>query len=126
MEEFQIISMDLYLDKDKSPHILIGVNFPLKVKLDCIIDTGFSGGLSLPQKYKYILKNEKSISFLNYQLGDGTSRMFEIFNLRVKFRNIEKNMAVFFTDCQDSMVGIEFLTGFKFTLDLKKLQINLE
>ena len=95
-------------------------------QLDCIIDTGFSGGLSLPQKYKYILKNEKSISFLNYQLGDGTSRMFEIFNLRVKFRNIEKNMAVFFTDCQDSMVGIEFLTGFKFTLDLKKLQINLE
>lgn len=59
--------MDLYLDKDKSPHILISVSSPTQVKLDCIIDTGFSGGLSLPQKYKYILKSEKSISFLNYQ-----------------------------------------------------------
>lgn len=52
--------------------------------------------------------------------------MFEMFNLKVRFRNKEKNMAVFFTDCQDALVGIEFLTGFKFTLDLKKLQIGLE
>lgn len=118
--------MDLYLDKDKSPHIVIGIHFPIQVKINCIIDTGFSGGLSLPQKYKYILKGKKSITFLNYQLGDGTSKMFEIFNLRVKFRNNEKNMAVFFTDCQDALVGIEFLTGFKFTLDLKKFAISLD
>ncbi|MEK7522388.1 MAG: hypothetical protein AAB540_01890 [Patescibacteria group bacterium] len=118
--------MDLYLDKDKSPHIVIGINSLIQVKIDCIIDTGFSGGLSLPQKYKYILKGEKSITFLNYQLGDGTSKMFEIFNLKVKFKNTEKKMAVFFTDCQDAMVGIEFLTGFKFTLDLKESKINLD
>ena len=52
--------------------------------------------------------------------------MFEIFNLKVKFKNTEKKMAVFFTDCQDAMVGIEFLTGFKFTLDLKESKINLD
>ena len=118
--------MDLYLDKDKSPHIVIWINSPIQVKIDCIIDTGFSGGLSLPQKYKYILKGEKSITFLNYQLGDGTSKMFEIFNLRVKFRQNEKNLAVFFTDCQDAIAGIEFLAGFKFILDLKKFVINLD
>ncbi len=118
--------MNLYLDKENSPHIVVNVFSSKYTAIDCYIDTGFSGGLSLPKKYKHLFKGSRPISFLDYRLGDGSLKTFEIYNIKIKFIDKEKIISAFFTDGKDALVGIEFLTGFKFTLDLKKFTINLD
>lgn len=40
--------MNMYLDSKNHPHIKINVLLSSWKKIDCFIDTGFTGGLSLP------------------------------------------------------------------------------
>lgn len=50
----------------------------------------------------------------------------EVYKVKVRYEKIEKVISLMFTKGNDALIGIEFLTGFKFTLDLKKFAISLD
>lgn len=119
--------MDIYLDKDNNPHILITCGLAINNPIDCIIDTGFAGGVALPKYYMSLLKNkDKSVlAVQRYELADGTGANFDIYKLKAKYGKRSKQVSVLFTESQIGLVGIEFLNGFTFTLDLKKKSVSL-
>lgn len=117
--------MNPYLDSQKNPHVKIKVLLTSWTTIDCLIDTGFSGGLALPDKLKIGLST-KPVMFQRYELADGSLTTFPLFVLNVKFNNKIKEVTAFFTKSNEALVGIEFLMGFKFVLDLKKMIVELK
>jgi len=117
--------MNIYLDSKNHPHIKIVVLLSSPKQVDCFIDTGYTGGLSLPDKYRSLITSGR-LSFQDFEIGDGTILTEEMFRVKIRYEKVEKHISLMFTKGDDALVGIEFLTGFKFTLDLKKLQIGLE
>lgn len=117
--------MKIYLDRNHHPHTKLPVFFNTWITIDCLIDTGFSGGISLPNKYEKYVKS-KPVAFQRYTLADGSSREYAIYEQKVRFDSHEKVITSFFTPANEALVGIEFLIGFKFILDLKHFSISLE
>ena len=93
--------------------------------MDCMVDTGFSGGIILPWRYASYFK-EKPIMYQEFELADGSRRKYPIYKLKIRFNNLSKEVNLSFTDSKDSFVGIEFLLGFRFILDLKRFKVSLE
>lgn len=117
--------MNVYIGLRNHPRIKLHILFDSWMFLDCLIDTGFSGGISLPQKYKTFLK-DAPIMYQKYELADGSKRLYSIYKLKTKFDNTIKIVNLSFTESDESFIGTEFLTGFKLILDLKKLLISLD
>lgn len=117
--------MSLYLDSRNSPHIRIGVFLPSLMVVDCLIDTGFSGVLVLPDGYLSTF-HKKPIVYQEYELADGSLNTCAVYKTNVTFGNVNKEVALMFTKTSEGLVGIEFLTGFTFVLNLKKLSVMLE
>ncbi len=116
---------DVYLDSKNSPFAQIQVLLSSWKTFNAIIDTGFSGGIALPKTYQKQIKTKSAVT-QEFVIADGSSVFFNIYKTRVKFRNVEKNITLLFTDNENILLGIEFLYGFKFTLDLKKAKIDLD
>ncbi|EKD57422.1 MAG: hypothetical protein ACD_57C00308G0006 [uncultured bacterium] len=117
--------MNPYLDSQNGARIKIQVYLNSWMGADCLIDTGFSGGLSLPETFLSNFK-QKPVGYQVYELADGSDTVFSIYKVKIRYKKIVKNITLFFTKSTDSLVGIEFLKGCKFILDLKKFQTNLE
>ena len=117
--------MNAYLDAQNNPHLKLEVLFSSPQKVDCLIDTGFSGGLALPESYLANFKTQP-IAYQEYELADGSFTTFAIYKTKVRFQDINKEITLFFTKSNESLVGIEFLIGFKFVLDLKKLSVDID
>lgn len=117
--------MNIYLDSKNHPHIKIDVLLASTKKIDCFIDTGYTGGLSLPDSFRSLIRMER-VSFQDFEIGDGSVITVEMYKVKVRYEKVEKNISLMFTKSNDALVGIEFLTGFKLTLDLKKLLISID
>lgn len=102
--------------------LLLSLNPPQSI--DCLIDTGYSDGILLPTHYMQYLRNEP-LGHQQYELADGTNIKLPIYEIRVTYSNRTKYASLVFTKSNDALVGIEFLRGFKLTLDLKKNQVTL-
>lgn len=114
-----------YLDERNNPHVLFGVLLGKWVQIDCIIDTGFSGGIALPRAFeKYI--RQKPVLYQQYELADGSLTAFPLHEVKIKYKAIKKDVTLLFTNSSEGLIGIEFLIGLKFTLDLKRNSISLE
>ncbi|OGK25132.1 hypothetical protein A3A46_02320 [Candidatus Roizmanbacteria bacterium RIFCSPLOWO2_01_FULL_37_13] len=118
--------MNPYLDKGNNPHVEVKVFLSKWTLIDCYLDTGFSGGISLPNKYRNLFLSRKPLSFQRFLLADGSIKQYPIYETKVKYKNKEKPIIIFFSPNKDALVGIEFLLGFKFVLDLKKFKVSLE
>jgi clan AA aspartic protease len=95
------------------------------ISLDLLVDTGFSGGLSLPSSLKQKL-DFPSISRATWELADGSEIELGVFLGKIRTRRgREEEIAVVFNESREGLVGIEFLRGKKFVLDLKKFQVKL-
>ena len=90
-----------------------------------MIDTGFSGGITLPQKFAEHFK-EKPIMYHEFELADGSRRKYPIYKLKLSFNHERKEVNLSFTESKESFVGIEFLLGFRFILDLKRFHVTLD
>ncbi len=108
----------MYL-RGKHPFIKLKVKLDLKrwVDLDCLIDTGFSGGLAIPEHYKISFPASKFIE-AQFVLADGSTVSVDTTITQVRFNSYEKEIAVVFMGDSDSLVGVEFLDQMRFCLDL--------
>lgn len=116
--------MNPYLDPQNNPHLELEIFLSYWTVANCLIDTGFSGGIALPASLFTNFKQEP-IAYQEYELADGSFTTFKIYKARVRFKDVNKEITLLFTKSKEGLVGIEFLTGFRLMLDLKKLKIEL-
>ena len=116
--------MSPYLDAQNNPHLKLKIFLSSWERVDCLIDSGFSGGIALPISMLSALK-QKPIAYQEYELADGSFTNFSVYKARVRFKGVNKEATLLFTKSKEGLVGIEFLTGFRLVLDLKKFQIKL-
>lgn len=117
--------MNPYLNPQNQPHLRLGVLLTGWIITDCLIDTGFSGGIALPEAYLAGF-TQSPVVYQEFELADGSHTTFAVYQTKVKFRNKLKDSTLFFTKSSEGLVGIEFLTGFKFVLDLQTPLVKLE
>lgn len=106
----------------------------LKVKLltrkgwkvvDCLIDTGFSGGVSLPLAFITQIKGKPRWRQA-FELADGSIVEYDLYKISILYNKREKLLSGIFSKSDEALVGLEFLDGFRFILDLKKYQVSLK
>lgn len=117
--------MNPYLDPQNNPHIIIKVKLSSWHTVDCLIDTGFTGGIVLPDSFLKGLK-EKPVAYQEYELADGSFATFAVYQTKVKFKKVSKELSLFFTKSKEGLIGMEFLYGFKLVIDLRKMAMSLE
>lgn len=117
--------MNPYLDIDKNPRVSLIVKDLKSLPLDAFIDTGFTGGIAIPIKLKHYFQVRPGL-IQRFILADGSVMTVQLFEFMVNYKNNNKLVSGFFTSGKDALVGIEFLKGFKFILDLKKFTISLD
>jgi len=117
--------MRTFLSSQDHPYVRINAPGAKKeIEFDCLIDTGFAGGISIPEKLKPHFKFPL-IGRRVWELADGSLVELEVYFGKVKEGTKKKEVSVIFTDGSEGLVGIEFLRGKKFILDLKKNAIQL-
>lgn len=118
--------MQTFLSPQQHPYVKISISGRTKeVELDCLIDTGFAGGISIPAG----LKSKFDFPVIGrqvWELADGSQIELEVFLGEIKTEKEKAEIAVIFTDGSEGLVGIEFLRGRKFIFDLRKLQVALK
>lgn len=115
--------MNPYLTSEKHPRIKVKVSLSSSEQIDCLIDTGFSGGISLPESLK---PTEKIVGYQEYELADGSRVVFDLYEAKVTYNGVSKLVTAIFSKSEDALIGIEFLEGFRFILDLKLFKTSLE
>ncbi len=110
----------------KHPFVTLKVKLPKGkwVKLKCLIDTGFSGGMVLPQSIKSYFPADKFVE-AHFLLADGSGITVDASFTEVEYKGRKKEVAVVFMGNSDNLVGVEFLDQMKFCLDLKENKVEL-
>lgn len=115
----------IYLSASKHPHVEVEIKLGNTWKtVDCLLDTGFSSGISLPYKYLTQLKT-KSKWKQSFELADGSTVEYDLYKLEVRYNKKIKIISGIFPKSDDALLGIEFLDGFCFLLDLKNNKVSL-
>lgn len=118
--------MTAYLTPQNQARVKIKVKGRSKWQIiDCLIDTGFSSGLALSESL-FSQLNLQSVAEQEFELADGSAVVFDIFKVKARFKNQEKEILGLFTKSKDSLVGLEFLNDLKLILDLKNKSISLD
>ena len=115
--------MNPYLTPERHPRVKIKISLSVLKEIDFLLDTGFSGGVSLPERLK---PRERPIGYQEYELADGSRVVFDLFEVKANYQGIPKTVTAIFSKSEDALVGIEFLEGLILTLNLKKFTISLK
>lgn len=117
--------MVIYLGPKLHPYVQVtAIGARRNFRLNCLIDTGFAGGIALPLRLKEKLKFP-FICTRVWKLADGSEIELDVFAGKVKFSEKQKEIAVIFIGREEGIVGIEFLKGMRFVLDLKEKKVEL-
>ncbi|MBI1869487.1 hypothetical protein HYS11_00775 [Candidatus Gottesmanbacteria bacterium] len=110
----------------KQPYIKLQILLPPNKwhDIDCLIDTGFSAGLSIPESFKKSFPANKFVE-ADFILADGSGVKVDTILTRVKFGDSEKEIIAAFMGKDDCLLGVEFLDQMRFCLDLKKYRVEL-
>lgn len=119
--------MKTFLDPRGHAYIRLALpSFNKVIELDFLIDTGFSGGLAIPRNVKDKF-NFPLISRANWELADGSEIELDVYLAKIKIKGRKNGeISAIFSDGKEGLVGIEFLRGRRFVLDLKRLTVSLE
>jgi len=111
----------------KHPFVKLGVDLPKggRVAIDCLIDTGFSGGLVLPKEFQTHFPQNGFIES-HFTLANGSEVVVDTTYTTVKYNSREKEVAVVFMGDSEALVGVEFLDQMRFCLDLKEYKVELD
>lgn len=93
-------------------------------KVECLIDTGLSGGLSLPKEFRDYFQSRDFFE-AHLKLADGSEVTVDAALTKIKFENKIKEIDVIFMGDSEALVGIEFLDQMKFCLDLREQKVTL-
>lgn len=116
--------MTPYLTENSQPRVKLKIVSPSVKTINCLIDTGFSGGLALSGKFLKYFPNQP-IAFQEFELADGSMIDFAVYQATVQVKSKRKVLSTIFTKSYDNLIGIEFLHDLRFVLDLKKEEIEL-
>ena len=111
----------------KHPFLKLKVRPPKRnrwIYIECLIDTGFSGGLVLPLSYKKDFPNNEFIE-ARYLLADNSEITVDATYTVVDYESFKREVAVVFMGDSQGLVGVEFLDQLKFCLDLKDKTVEL-
>lgn len=72
------------------------------------------------------LTTEKVVGYQEYELADGSRVVFDLYEAKVTYSGVSKLITAIFSKSDDALIGIEFLEGFRFMLDLKLFKTSLE
>lgn len=110
----------------KHPFIRLAVKPPRGkwLKVECLIDTGFSGGVVLPEKFKSFFSRDKFVE-AHFVLANGSEVTADATYTKVRYEHNEKEITVVFMGDSDGLVGVEFLDKIRFCLDLKTNKVEL-
>lgn len=72
--------MNPYLDPQNNTHLKLEIFLSSWVVVDCLIDSGFSGGVALPKSLLTEM-SKKPIAYQEYELADGSFTTFGILKL---------------------------------------------
>lgn len=111
----------------KHPFVKVKVKLPkgnIWKEMDFLIDTGFSGGLVLPTKFKNYFPPNEFIE-ARYLLADNSEVTVDTTYTIVEYKGKRKDVAVVFMGNSEALAGVEFIDQMKFCLDLKKNKIDL-
>lgn len=117
--------MNVYLTPHNSPRVKVGIRLSGRQKqIDCLIDTGFSSGLALNQSF---LRHTHFpvVARQKFELADGSQIVFDVYFATVEFGGKKRQLRTVFTESKDNIVGMEFLDGLEFNLNLKNHTIKL-
>ncbi|OGG22540.1 hypothetical protein A3D03_00150 [Candidatus Gottesmanbacteria bacterium RIFCSPHIGHO2_02_FULL_40_13] len=115
----------IYLSANHQPYAKIKVRLGRQwILVDSLIDTGFSAGLALPERYLIFMKTTSKWKQA-FELADGSLVEFNLYKLTVKIADKHKIVSAVFSKSNDALAGIELLDGFRLELDLKKYKISL-
>lgn len=115
----------IYLSANKHPHVGVEIKLGDTWRtVDCLIDTGFSSGISLPYKYLSQIKT-KSKWKQSFELADGSAVEYDLYKFEVRYNKKIKIISGIFSKSDDALLGIEFLDDFCFLLDLKNNKVFL-
>ncbi len=118
--------MSVYLSKNHYPHVKLNLRNDKKtIKVDCLIDTGFSSGIALSQRLQSKLRLAP-VARQDFEMADGSIVSFDVYLVNATYNNVKKKLVLVFTKSDDNLVGMEFLDGFRFLLDLKGYKIVLD
>lgn len=118
--------MNVYLSRNHYPHVKLNLGKGKKtVKIDCLIDTSFSSGIALSQALQSKLRLTP-VARQDFEMADGSIVPFDVYLVDASYNDVKKKLVLVFTKSDDNLVGMEFLNGFRFLLDLKDYQITLD
>lgn len=113
----------------KHPFIKLQLFLPKDNKwsaVSCLIDTGFSGGIALPNSYKKYFPKNQFIE-ARYLLADNSEVVVDTTITIVNYKGKKKDIAVVFMgNTEEGLVGVEFLDQMRFCLDLKNNRVELQ
>ena len=92
------------------------VSLAQRVKIEAVIDTGFTGFLMLPSDLINRL-NLPLIGKRNVLLADGNSVPLNLYRVKVIWHSVERVVYVLQSDTE-SLVGMSLLQGSRLTLDV--------
>lgn len=110
----------------KHPFVKLGVDLPKggRVDINCLIDTGFSGGLALPKEFQSHFPQDELIES-RFNLANGSEIAVDTTYTTVEYNSQKKEVAVVFMGDSEALVGVEFLDQMRFCLDLKNYEAEL-
>ena len=97
-----------------------------KLRITCLIDTGFDGGLAVSKVFQKVLSYKVEGEQV-YELADGSHDIWEIYSGKVRDvqGKSEVEIPVVFIKGKENLVGIEFLRDKLLVFDLKERLISL-
>lgn len=118
--------MKAFLDSRGHAYIRLRLpSFNKVIEIDFLVDTGFSGGIAIPSNLEHKF-NFPRISRATWELADGSEIELDVYLGRIKAqKGRDEEISAIFSDGKEGLVGIEFLRGKKFVLDLKKFAVSL-
>ena len=118
--------MSVYLSKNHYPYVKLNLGKGKKrIKVDCLIDTGFSSGIALSQDLQNKLKLTP-LARQDFEMADGSIVPFDVYLIDVAYKDVRKKLVLVFTKSDDNLVGMEFLDDFRSLLDLKEYKVVLD
>lgn len=96
------------------------------VKAKALLDTGFSGGLYISNKYKDRIKTKEFKTFSTFQYADGRVEKLSVYNSIIIYENHALQLETVFADVNDYLLGMQFLQMFDLKLSIALNSISLQ
>jgi len=86
--------MNPYLDKDRNPRVSVVITGLQSLTLNTYLDTGFTGGVAIPLKYKNYFHEVNGL-IQRFMLANGTVMPVQLFEFKIKYKNTNKLVSGF-------------------------------